>query len=206
MMGNATIPLTQPDPPPLESCRIRRPATSALMSCLIDAGLHLVGSAYRRACHQLVTWPAGDFELDTDATGKAYTDWPVRVLWRASALAEYAVVAFTYQSTEADGVVAAGLYTTAGVSLDAGYSWRVVDGTLASGDGSEGEADLVGFPIFLATSGAQPHTSTGLGVSPRPLIIPVGSRGSMVEARLTPTNVRILSVSVWEMYRQQIQE
>jgi len=203
-MTNATIPLSQRQAPPAEALRIRRPVESGWMSGFVDCACQLAAATNRRAAHHIVTWPEGEYELDTDNASRTYIDDPVRVLWRASDLAEHAVVVCTYQCSESTATVAVALYDTTGVAQDAGWSWRVQDGTLqVSGDIDPGGE--LEYPIAFSSSGSQTHTATGAGVAPRPLIIPAAARGGMVEARLTPTKCRILSVSVWELYTLQVE-
>ena len=204
-MANATIPLVPVLRPSLNALRIKRPVEAGWMSCFTAAALQLVGARFRRAAHQIVTWPEGDYALDTDATVRTHTDLPVRVLWRASHGCEYAAVAITYQSSgEIGSQVTAATYTTAGAVQDAGFLWRLADGTLPASSSDDPSEDA--YPIMIATTGAATHTGTGVGVSPRPLIIGAANRGAMVEARLTPVNTRLISVSVWELYRTQVAE
>lgn len=159
---------------------------------------------------------------------------PVSVKIQTSPFAQFIVVDIICQAMRYPTVLSDIPLLAAGVSIDAtlydhvagiiiddaggpgpGVRWQMSDGTLPVAADSPAIDPARAGPLLGAVR-SYPIITVGTGweedpvpavfpTPPRPLIVPLANAGNLLRVDLTPTNVRILHVDVWERFDPQVE-
>ncbi|MEZ4436663.1 MAG: hypothetical protein R3F65_30040 [bacterium] len=185
--------------PDLAAVRVAVPVQATTLGAAVAAVAHLIGVRMRRAASTVVAYDLASGPLERRTPKGVQAD--VRTLWPVSPRAERVWVWALVQADRSDDrgqEITASLHRVAdGVQLDAGFVWTGdhLDGSVVRADDGE---DL--FPLREVHSGWRVAPAAGAVVSaPRLLNIPAGvPAGTLLELRMTATDARIVSVSIWE--------
>jgi len=173
-----------------------------------------IGWRFRRALHHVIDWGGTDSEHRSPAEKYGYDD--LLTWWRCSVRAKHAVVWITYQAPADDTAeVSAKLTLLDDTPLDpasgAAFKWQHSDSTLMGARVQEGldSSDVIPviryrYRLQSAWTGITPIASPSSPTRPRPLNIPESARGEWLKLTLSPEDVRIHSVNVWELYQARV--
>ena len=209
-----------PRVPGKDASKFRTTVTSAAMQGYADAVNHLAAYRGRHAAHAMVTYDTSSTPIEEQ--DPAGVSEELRVVWRSSEIARHLVVIVEYQAHRHvvgnnPSIDCTLLRHSAGPIIDAvggggpAFTWQRSDGTLPT---SRVVLRSAVFPLY-ATVYRYPRktvTSTLLvndapgayPTRPRVLAIPSGDAGNWLQVHLEPTDVRILSCDIWEMFEDRV--
>lgn len=183
-------------PPPAEQPFLtRRLTTGVSAQSIIVPSLHAVLERHRPCVVHGMNYP--------NLTSWQMSDIPacaaeaVRVVVPVSDRGEYLMVLVQYRANPGASIPVS-LVSIAGVALDGGFAWSAGTGTLPSTRHNfAGPGQRYYWSYSIASSGETPYAA---GVAtPRPLIVPLDSRGGPVQVVLSPLASQVLSVAVYEI-------
>lgn len=200
--------------PELESLEVEDPCDADGPVAVLN-GINQVMYFRRRAAHHHIEYDQSVLELRFQ-TPTAVNSLDAPVFFRTQPHDEHLFVSIHYQ---ADERVSAGnahidieLRTLAGVALDnpaggAGIRWSLTTGTLPARH--DLEVSSTGFPaevwpvMRVDTGSFIDAAPAAYPTTPRLLNLGAAGADTWVRLNITPTAVRVLSVDVWAMFREQ---
>lgn len=193
------IPTAEPRTPPVGDVRVGVPVQAATIGAFVDAAAHLIGLRVRRSAHNVVAYDISATPLVEQSPKGLATTLPT--IWPVSPRATHVWVWARVQADRGDDErtqeVTAGLYAVeGGDELDVGVVWNadLLDGAVDDDDDDE-------YPLREIHTGWRTIAAAGdAATPPRLLIIPADTEpGTLLELRMTATDARLVSVSLWEL-------
>ena len=187
------------------------PVMGGTLAQMIDLINHLGLGRSRRVIHSNFsnsTASFSDLTNKTDAVNQ-FTQAPpsfeeLEIPWRSNPLSRHVFFFLTIQASDSFPAIVARLFelnTTGGAHalIDAGCQWNTTNNRLTP---SVRSGQVVSYPIQTISTGAQIQPAGGVLSDPRPLVIPLSSRGGNLLLRLSCTSVRVLAVDIFELYQE----
>lgn len=225
-MGNVYPDWRYPQVDDREGTNVLRPTLAAGLQGMASIVNHMIALRAKRQVHHRVEYERNNA---LTGLKRIRNESPIgvsdttRLWWKSHELSEQVFIAFVYQATTDPALIsppatvkvdATLLLKSTGAILDApdaasvGVSWSA-PGSLSVSDRirdtnqlSDGTVQLVyAYPFQMAHTGATPDPDIAAPYpnGPRPLVIPAANAGDWLVLELTTTNVRLISVDVWEL-------
>jgi hypothetical protein len=212
-----------PDLPPRSAGHFQLPTRAEFLHALGQAANTCVGWKYLPFTRYSASWTGDIYRTKTFGRDDPHL---VNLLPQPRIFESYVGAVIHYQAGEVpvDGSdtfalangwsIEAELYTFAGVGLDTGPAcqWTTTNGTLPTAVearffeafGRRFVHSDARYPLLRVTTGMAPAVSPVGPTRPRPLVIPDTNAGAELQLRLTTTNVRIVAVDAFEIYREEL--
>lgn len=192
------IPTAEPRTPPIGDVRVGVPVQATTIGAFVEAAAHLIGLRIRRSAHNIVAYDISATPLVEQSPkgveSTVPTIWPVSP--RATHVWVWARVQADRGEDERTQEVTAGLYAVSdGEELDKGIVWdaNLLDGAVAGDNDDE-------YPLREIHSGFRTISGVDAATPPRLLNIPADTAaGTLLELRMTATDARLVSISLWEL-------